>query len=541
MWILKRLENHPIASITLLVLLMLGLHLEVIPVSIMEARNFITAREMITNDNWLLTTMNGEPRYQKPPIPSLICALFASIFGISNLIAYRLPAILLVMLTGVFSYVMSRQLNLSNEHSFRNALILITSFYVIGITFEAPSDIFTHGFMLVAISQLFFIFNRKVNLIKPICISSLFIGLSILSKGPVSFYALLLPFLIAYGFTYHYRFSKQQILSFVTVIVLASVIGGSWYAYVRLNDPQTFLAIAEKETGNWTSYNVRPFYYYWSFFVQSGIWTIPAFIGLLYPYMKSRVSNLKAYQFTLIWTLAAVILLSIIPEKKSRYLMPVLIPLALNTGFYIEFLILNFQKVNKKIEKWPVYFNFGLIAVLALSFPVIAYLFLTIDTTSILATYIYTSIIVLIIGSYIIKYLYQQQLKYVFYLTLAFFISLSSFGIPLAKALQSEEYIPISKLRQELLESEIKVFRIGELAPEIIWEYGGIIPELQEPNSETIGIISTLSAEEIEQKIEANYILKSKKFYNLNFSDPNTKSYKDRLTANFFLFERTIN
>ncbi|NJW55184.1 hypothetical protein HC175_19915, partial [Salinimicrobium sp. CDJ15-91] len=127
-----------------------------------------------------------------------------------------------------------------------------------------------------------------------------------------------------------------------------------------------------------TNYNVRPFYYYWSFFTQSGIWTIPAFVALLYPYMKSRVSNKKAYKFALLWTLSAVILLSIIPEKKSRYLLPVLIPMALNTGFYIEYLFRCFKTLEKK-EKWVVYFIHGLIAVIGLAFPVAGYFLLELE------------------------------------------------------------------------------------------------------------------------------------------------------------------
>ncbi|HIK87348.1 MAG TPA: hypothetical protein EYG07_02500, partial [Alphaproteobacteria bacterium] len=37
-----------------------------IEVGIMEARNFQTAKEMVEDNNWLLPTLNGEPRYQKP-------------------------------------------------------------------------------------------------------------------------------------------------------------------------------------------------------------------------------------------------------------------------------------------------------------------------------------------------------------------------------------------------------------------------------------------------------------------------------------------
>ena len=47
----------------------------------MEARNFVTAREMLIDNNWLMPTFNGEPRYQKPPLPTWIAAISTFIFG----------------------------------------------------------------------------------------------------------------------------------------------------------------------------------------------------------------------------------------------------------------------------------------------------------------------------------------------------------------------------------------------------------------------------------------------------------------------------
>ena len=37
---------------------------------IMESRNLVTAHEMIEYDNWLVPTMNGELRLEKPPLPT---------------------------------------------------------------------------------------------------------------------------------------------------------------------------------------------------------------------------------------------------------------------------------------------------------------------------------------------------------------------------------------------------------------------------------------------------------------------------------------
>ena len=41
---------------------------------LMEARNFITAREMVESGNWLIPTLNGSLRFEKPPLPTWITA-----------------------------------------------------------------------------------------------------------------------------------------------------------------------------------------------------------------------------------------------------------------------------------------------------------------------------------------------------------------------------------------------------------------------------------------------------------------------------------
>ena len=345
---IKIIEKHPILSLLLFVIVMLGFPIDAIPVTIMEARNFISAREMLTDNNWILTTMNGEARYEKPPLPTWITAGFGYVFGITSVLALRWPALLFVALIGILVYVLSKKLELTKSHSLINGFIALTSFYIIGITIEAPWDIYTHGFMLMAIYQLFMMFKtEKTTLIRSLLFVLCLAG-SVLSKGPVSLYVLFLPFVIAYGIAFKFKGGILYFLKIFSLLVFGIVLGAWWYLHVRVADPETFTAIAERETSNWHSYHVRPFYYYWSFFVQSGLWTIPAFISLIYPYLKTRVSNLKAYRFTFFWTIIAVILLSVIPEKKSRYLMPVLIPLAFNTGFYIEYLIREFKNLKDR-------------------------------------------------------------------------------------------------------------------------------------------------------------------------------------------------
>jgi 4-amino-4-deoxy-L-arabinose transferase-like glycosyltransferase len=539
---IKIFEKYPLALLSSVVLLMLLVHLQVPNITIMEARNFITAREMVQDNHWILTTINGEARYQKPPLPTWLTALSGMLFGINNVWALRLPAALMVLFSGICIYYLSLKLKLPKIQSLNNSLILVTSFYIFAIIIEAPWDIFAHGFMLAGLYFLFLIFEGKNAVWKNALLAAFFVGLSIMSKGPVSLYVLFLPFLISYGIVFKFKNLKSRILPLLAFLILFMVIGGWWFLYVRLADPEAFLEIATKETGNWGSYNIKPLYYYWNFFIQSGLWAIPAFISLLYPYLIKRIEHKKVYQFSFLWTIIAVILLSLIPEKKARYLVPALIPLAINTGFYIQYLIADFSKITAKKETIPVYFNFGLIALISISLPFALFFLLKDGLENHLMSYIFTSLATLLIGILLIRNLYFKKFSKVFYLTILFIISLAVFGLPLSKNLNNNtEFKSISALHQFENSAQIVSYSVGEIAPELLWDYNGLLngiyknETLKIPSEPNFGLL--LMKEDVEiikSKLNQDYNLKRIETYNLNVG---SKS-KERLIREFYLVSK---
>ena len=541
---IKIIEKHPIVTICIMVAVMLLPNLHVMQVTIMEARNFITAREMILDNHWLLTTMNGEARYEKPPLPTWLSAISALIFGI-QVYALRLPTVFIIMLLGVFVYKLSVSLVQNKVHSLVNACLVITAFYTVGITIEAPWDIYAHGFMMVAIYNLFQLFQKTSNYWTHTLIAGICLGFSFLSKGPVSLYALFLPFVLAYAFTYKFKAFKPKTFSIFSVLILMLAIGGWWFIYVRLIDPETFTHITQKETSNWGSYNIRPFYYYWSFFTQSGIWTIPAFISLLYPYLKTRVRNLKAYKFSFYWTLIAVVLLSLIPEKKSRYLMPVLIPLAINTGFYIDYLIQHFKTLKDKRETIPVYFNFGLIAAIGIVFPVIAYLGLKDQLQGFWIQYITASIVLFSIGILIFINLKNKAIKTVFYLTVLFYGSIFIVALPLYNAMVPEHYTQITTLKDEAKTEGINVYGSNYVSPEMIWLYGDVLPSIADDNDELhfpkdnrFGLLAREFTDTELQSIGELYNIDFVRTYDINMADSSSKKHNDRLVNTYYILTK---
>ena len=511
-------------------------HLGLIYVNIMEARNFITAREMLQYDNWLHTTMNLEPRYEKPPLPTWLTAFSASIFGIKNLFGLRLPAALSVTFLIIIAYFLSKKLLNNTKQAFINALILATSFYIIFSGRNGQWDIFTHAFMLFAIYKFYVVFESNNRHWKNWIWIGLFLGFSFMSKGPVSFFALLLPFLIAYGIVFRYKDFTKKWLPLFSSIALFLIVGLSWAVYIYLTDNTSAEAIADKETMAWSNRNVRPWYYYWSFFTQSGLWTFFSFIALLYPFMIKRVEHKKVYKFTFLWTIITVILLSFIPEKKSRYLLPVLIPLALNTGFYIHYLI---QK-SKQLLKSDLYianFGFGIIGLICIAFPFVGYFLLKDTLDGFWLSYILTSIALLTIGIYLFKNLFHKKFERVFYATILMMCSILLFGFPLSKTLyDNSNFNNISMLRNTNSTKNIPLYSYYGISPELIWELGEpvtMVTDTEElPKKNPFGLLIT---GDIPTELYQNFSLQTIDTFDINYINASKKGYKKRLTSKFYL------
>ena len=65
--------------------------------------------------------------------------------------------------------------------------------------------------------------------------------------------------------------------------------------------------------------------------------------ALVFPYARRRVERFGDYKLLAGWIWPGVILLSLFPEKKERYLLPVLLPLAILTALLVRALVQAFR------------------------------------------------------------------------------------------------------------------------------------------------------------------------------------------------------
>ncbi len=537
----KFLENNQLVLLFVVSAVLLFSGLDKIDVNIMEARNFISAREMVQNKEYLLTTLNNIPRYEKPPLPTWMTAVSGVIFGFDSLFAMRLPVVLITLLLVFVSYYFSKNMGLSPKQSLNNGLILITTFYIFFSGRDNQWDMYTHSFMMVSIYFLWKLFQEDAHALQNSLLSGLFLGCSILSKGPVSFYAMFLPFLISYGIVYRIPFRRKG-LYLLNMLLSGLAIGISWYLYVRLKDPESFKAIATRETSNWTSYEIKPFYYYWSFFLQSGLWAIPSLVALIYPYLKNKITNPKAYKFALLWTVSALIFLSAIPEKKVRYLVPVLIPLALTTGFYIEYLIQCYRETMDNWEKRLVWFESGLIAIIGLAYPFALAFFLKKDIMDHMLLFVLSSVLMYGCAFFIVKGLLKQNFSSVFYGMIGVFTVAVIALVPLSKVIvYNPEYASASKAQTIEKQYGVKTYSLNAVAPEIVWDFGKPIPLIQTKGDQIMLPDEDKFALMVDKKDSAT--IKSTfpgynfdKIYRINLFYK--KSTKDRLVKDYYILTR---
>jgi 4-amino-4-deoxy-L-arabinose transferase-like glycosyltransferase len=507
----------------------------------MEARNFITAREMLVHDNWIFTTMNEMPRYQKPPLPTWLTAISAAIFGEESLFANRLPAALASIFLMWAFFKIQIELQVSKALAFGSSLILITSFYVFFAGREGQWDIFTHSFMAGSIYFLIRLFKYKSESYIDALIAGLFLGASLMSKGPVSLYALFLPFILSYAFSYKFEDLHLKWKSLLLFIVIGLLTGGWWTFIVTYYDPAEFTRIAEVESDRWFNYNVRPFYYYWSFFTQSGIWTIPALMGLMYWYLKSRVSNIRAYKLFFFWTIISVLLLSIIPEKKSRYLLPVLIPLAATTGFYAEYVIRNFRSKFTAKEKIPVYVNFILFFLISLAAPIVLYLLAGEQLMEMKWTFLLFSLLLWICAAAFIYGLRKKEMKLLFGMQVTLMIVIITAGFPLLNLIDPARNSPnVNDLKELSNRQDLQVYDYNNMLPELVWNFGTSIPQVKEngPVPDDNSFILLVEESTYSQWQEDFPNFEAENLGVLDLNPVHAKGTNDRLIRNYYLLSR---
>lgn len=314
---------------------------------LMEARNFITAREMVESGNWLIPTLNGNLRFEKPPLPTWITAGMMKLFhNTTDEYLLRIPVAIVSIILIFLIYYLVKILTEKSLYSFIAAFISLTTFMLIKTGNENSWDMYSYAFAFGTV--VFFTAGMKKEKIKNFIISGIFLACSILSKGPVALYGLILPFIVSYGYIYGMENYKKNWKGILIVLGTAVLLSGIWPVLMLLNYKDIFLSVMEKEKDTWTSKHTQGILFYLDYFVYMGIWIFFSAFGMVKKWSKERAEDKKFFNFVFLWNLLVLILLSLIKMKKKRYGIPIYITSSLMVSSICSY---YYQKTWNELKK----------------------------------------------------------------------------------------------------------------------------------------------------------------------------------------------
>lgn len=329
---------------------------------LMESRNFISAREIVLNNEWFVTTLNGEYRFEKPPLPTWLTALVMKIFNnFSDEWLLRIPVALICLLLVFYIYKLVKISSDSENLAFITSFVASSTFMLTKIGAENAWDTYPYVFMFGAITYM--IIGLKNQNIAPFLISGFLFACSLLSKGPVAIYGMFIPFIISYIFVYRcdeIKNSKKKILLALLMGVSLAMI---WPVGMIIENKQLFMSVLNKEKNTWTTRHVRGFFYYFNYFVYMGSWAVFSIIPFLKKWDFGDGKKNRFFKFGISWNILTLLFLSFVKMKKERYGLPIYIVATIPIGVILDYYLNKKWKFLKKFDRIIFYIQFALIVI----------------------------------------------------------------------------------------------------------------------------------------------------------------------------------
>ncbi len=362
-----RRKYVPLFLLGLLLLLTTTTYLNQLDPDIMEGRNFITASEIVETGNWLVPRLFGELRIAKPPLPTWMTSAVMVLAGTDiNLSINRIPSAFAGLFLALTFWGLTKSMTGSSRISTISTAVLGTSYLYIFMVRRGTWDIHAIAYMTAMIWALDVLLKSKEFRPWLCLLAGILFGVSFLSKGPVAFYALLLPFIFSDVVVNGAQKMARQWKKLLFVTGCGVVISASWYLVVTIMHPEAMVAMFSQETTAWTGRHIRVWWYYLPQVpAMLGLWAIPAVLVCIPKFARPRLQDSIPYNQLLLWTLGIIVLLSIIPEKKVRYLLPVIIPLSMLVGGYLDYCLTRGFSFSESRRVLQLYLVLGVVIILA--------------------------------------------------------------------------------------------------------------------------------------------------------------------------------
>lgn len=252
----------PFQRITLLGLVLLaffaGLHLA--PLADVDEGAFSEAtREMLESGNYISTTLNGAPRFDKPILIYWCQAASVSLFGLSEF-ALRLPSALAGSLWVLMTFWLVRRF-IDTQKAWLACVLMTTALQITIICKSAIADSLLNCCLMGAMTCIFLASETQKKL--PLYGAFACMGLGMLAKGPI---AVLIPLAVSGLYLRFNGFFFRSVFNPIGILIFLAVCG-PWYLLEYQARGQAFIDgfIFRHNLSRLTdsvSSHEGPFYYY---------------------------------------------------------------------------------------------------------------------------------------------------------------------------------------------------------------------------------------------------------------------------------------
>ena len=293
-----------------------------------------TAKEMLNRGEFLTPYIFGEPQFEKPPLYYWLVIFGFKVFGVNEFSARIASAIFGIL--GVIGVYLLGKILINKRTGFFAGIVLATCIKYTALSRACVTDIVLTVFLLYAFLYFFYGYLSERGKTKWYLLSSLFLGLAVLTKGPIGVF---LPFvIIGIYLILTKEFKRLKEIPFIRGALLFLAVSLPWYLLMYKVHGKEFVNVffgfhnitrflhPEHATGD-------VFYYYipiivggffpWIAFLPLGIWQI---------FRKAAERIRKANLFLIVWFLVIFIFFSFSRTKLPTYIFPLYPALALLLG-----------------------------------------------------------------------------------------------------------------------------------------------------------------------------------------------------------------
>jgi 4-amino-4-deoxy-L-arabinose transferase-like glycosyltransferase len=338
-----------------------------------EPRYAEIARVMFNKGEWIVPTINGDLYTDKPILYFWMVLIASKIFGGLSEWTVRLPAALGGLGFVLGTYFIGRDF-FSARVGFYGAIILATCMRVIWESRWAHTDMLFCFFFVLTIYFGARSLLRKGNPYEML-LAYAFMALATLAKGLIG---IVLPGLLFVAFVLSER--DWRLIGAAKLplgIPIFFLVAGPW-----------FYLIHQATDGKWLSdfiyihhirrYNAlvghrQPFYYYFMTLPRDFLpWTIFLAPALLAYRSYRRAWADPVSRFFFLWFLVVFVFFELSNSKRELYLLPLLPPLALLVGNYLDALATN-RLPQDSLLRWLATVCFAIIGLAGIALPMAAW------------------------------------------------------------------------------------------------------------------------------------------------------------------------